>query len=234
MYQHRRLAIVLLFGLIGFVKPARTYAAVPNSLILNEANTISGDNYLDASKSPTRSDRTFGRVQGNGQNWLEFMDVQGDDVGSGQFKNTLDLRGWKLNWSYDKNDPTAPNNYGAGVIQFSNDPAWAAIPRGTILTISEWQDAWYSKTPDPNDTSTGTPGGTPRNGLPRVGGIDGLGVAKGAPYNSAVDYKLGCNCLDAGRSAHPFDRLLVESGREWHVGYWRLAHECLCRPAQPG
>src|SRR5262245_61766259 len=117
--------------------------AVPNSIILNEANTISGDKYLDPTKSPTRSDPTYGRVQGNGQNWLEFLVVQGDDLGGSQFKNTLDLRGWKLNWSYDKMDPTAPNNFGSGVIQFSNDPAWAAVPRGTILTITEWQDAWY-------------------------------------------------------------------------------------------
>lgn len=202
MYRRRWLALVLVVGFMGVVTPAHTRAAVPDSLILNEANTISGDNYLDATKNPTRSDPTFGRVQGNGQNWLEFMVVQGDDRGGGQFKNTLDLRGWKLNWSYDKNDPTAPNNFGAGVIQFSNDPAWSAVPRGTILTISEWQDAWYSKTPDPNDTSTGTPAGTPRNGLPRVGGIDGLGVAKGAPYDSNVDFKLGAQLPGAPADPH--------------------------------
>ncbi len=199
MHQHRW--SVLIIGFVGVLTSSPARAAVPDSLILNEANTVSGSKYLDPTKNPSRSDPTYGRVQGNGQNWLEFMVVQGDDLGGGQFKNTLDLRGWKLNWSFDKMDPLAPNNYGSGVIQFSNDPAWAAVPRGTILTITEWQDAWYSKTPDPTDTSTGTPMGTPRNGLPRVGGVDGLGQAKGAPYDSNVDYKLGAQ-LPGARPIH--------------------------------
>jgi hypothetical protein len=183
----------------GLLTPVVTLAAVSDSLILNEANTVSGDKYLDPTKSPGRMDPTFGRVQGNGQNWLEFMVAQGDDLGGGVFKNTLDLRGWKLDWSFDKGDGTSS---GSGEMRFTNDPAWAAVPRGTVLTISEWQDAWYSKTADPNDTSTGTSMGTLRGGLPRVGGIDGLGVAKGDPYNAALDYKLGAQLPGASSDPH--------------------------------
>jgi hypothetical protein len=225
--QKRVCVKLLILGMISLVPGLTAHSAVPDAMILNEANTVSGDKYLDATKNPTRADPTYGRVQGNGQNWLEFLVVQGDDKGGGAFSNTLDLRGWRLNWSYDKMDPTAPNNFGSGVIQFTNDPAWAAVPRGTILTISEWQDAWYSKTPDPNDTSTGLPGGTPRNGLPRVGGIDGLGVAKGDPYDPSIDYKLGAqpglpgagtdpHILSTDLSWNPAAPLSGDTG-DWHM-----------------
>ena len=169
--------------------PSTVLSAVQNSLILNEANTVSGTKYLDPANTPTRMDTALGRVQGNGQNWLEFLVVQGDDLGGGAFKNTLDLRGWKLDWQYNKDNLGV--SMGHGELKFTDDPVWAAVPRGTILTISEWQDVWYSKTPDsadkdPNDS-------TPRNGLPRVGGINGFGTNPGAAYSASADYKLGAN-----------------------------------------
>jgi hypothetical protein len=167
--------------------------------MLNEANTVSGGKYLDPTNSPVRKDSTFGRVQGNGQNWLEFLVVQGDDKGNGNFSNTLDLRGWRIDWLFNKSDGTSS---GHGELKFTNDPVWAALPRGTILTISEWQDVWYSKTADASDTG---------GGLPRVGGIDGLGNNPGAAYNSAVDYKLGAQLPGA-----PTDPGIFKTDTSWN------------------
>src|SRR3954463_10247728 len=127
--------------LLGLLQPLAASGAVPNSLMLNEANSVSGSNFLDKGRADTK----LGRVEGNGQNWLEFLVVQGDPKPGGGFKNTLDLRGWTVDWAYDKQltpGETQVKN-GAGTIQFTDDPLWAAVPRGTMLTISEWQDAWY-------------------------------------------------------------------------------------------
>jgi hypothetical protein len=82
--------------LVGAGLAARaTYAAVPNSLVLNEANTVSNTAFLDEGRGRNRADLTLGRIQGNGQNWMELLVVQGDEKPGGGFKNTLDLRGWK-------------------------------------------------------------------------------------------------------------------------------------------
>src|SRR5438045_2280002 len=92
--------------LVGFaslaivVLPHCAAAFAPNSLILNEANMVSGTKFLDQGNVDT----AFGRVQGNGQNWLEFLVVQGDPKAGGGYSNTLDLRGWTINWSYDKDN----------------------------------------------------------------------------------------------------------------------------------
>ncbi len=142
-------------------------AFTPNALILNEANTVSGSKFLDGGNVDT----SFGRVEGNGQNWLEFLVVQGDAKQGGGFTNTLDLRGWTINWSYDKDN--LHQSFGSGAIQFSQDPLWAAVPRGTMLTMSEWSDAWYD------------------SGSLRAGGINGLGHLRGLAYNSGSYSHLG-------------------------------------------
>ncbi|HVT29226.1 MAG TPA: hypothetical protein VHE81_14515 [Lacipirellulaceae bacterium] len=160
----------LLIGLaaVAGLAPASAHGAIPNSLVLNEVNTVSGSKYLDNGNA----DSTFGRVEGNGQNWMEFLVVQGDPKPGAGFKNTLDLRGWTMHWSYDKDN--LHGSVGSGDITFTNDPLWAAVPRGTIITLSEWSDVWYDK-------ATGT----------RDGGYDGFGVLHGTAFNSATDMYIG-------------------------------------------
>lgn len=169
-------------ALVALAAPA-AYAAAPNSFVLNEANTISGGRFIDKGRgdpffsSPATS---TGRLEGHGQNWFEFLVVQGDEMPGGSFKNALDLRGWTLEWQYDKQDPTDPNQFGHGTIQFTDDPLWAAVPTGTLLTVSEWQQAWYaSDTPFEYD-----PWGA--GGLARAGGINGLGNQRGTTYNETI------------------------------------------------
>jgi hypothetical protein len=176
---------------------ARAEGAVRNSLMLNEANAVTGSKFLESNKFDT----TLGRLQGNGQNWLEFIVVQGDDRGDGTFAHTLDLRGWQLQWSYDKQDPADPNKYGAGTMTFTDDPLWAAMPVGTMLTLSEWKQAWYR------------PGADLSGGLDRVGGIAGSGMPRGGDYDSATDTLIDFS-TDLGWNP------LASGGGDWNMHVW--------------
>ena len=169
--MQNRLSLLLAVACSMISLPGAADAAVRNSFMLNEANAVTGSKFLESNKF----DATLGRLQGNGQNWLEFIAVQGDELPGGGFAHTLDLRGWKLEWSYDKKDIADPNKYGSGTIAFTNDPLWAAVPVGTLLTINEWKEAWYR----PGDDLSG--------GLDRIGGIAGSGLQRGESYNAATD-----------------------------------------------
>ena len=186
---------------------ADAQAASPGSLLLNAANTISGGQYLEKGKS----DATLGRVQGNGQNWLTFI-VAGNDTGS----RTLDLRGWEMDWSYHKSDNTS---FGSGVMQFSEDPIWSAVPQGTLITINEYQKAWYLvNTPpapgNPNgdpytDPGTGLPGG----GMQRDGGINGFNQQTGSAFNPAIDTMRDF-------STNTIMNPLALGGADWNINVW--------------
>lgn len=102
-------------------------------LILNEYNAVGPNDLLDND----RSDSFFGRIEGNGRDWIELVVV--DDH--------LDIRGWELWWYQEDADATgeaiwddsrtAPGVDGQGKIVFSDDEDWSDLRRGTILTISE-------------------------------------------------------------------------------------------------
>ena len=173
-------SVIGFITLISLCLPKIALGAVPNSFVLNEANNVSGADFLDKG----RADPAFGRVEGNGQNWLEFLVVQGDPASGGGYKNTLDLRGWTIDWSYDKDNLHLQK--GSGTIQFTQDPLWASVPRGSLVTMSEWQDAWYlTNTPAAYDPWLN--GGGKR----RMGGINGLGHQRGDVYDSNIHTKLG-------------------------------------------
>jgi|GEM_PF-3325482 len=190
-----------LFGCVGIAR-----AAAPNSLILNEANAVSGDSkYLGGGKS----DPTLGRLEGNGQNWLEFV-VAGTDAG----KHTLDLRGFTMDWLYNKDAST----FGNGKITFSQDPIWAAVPQGTMITLNEWQKAWYQiNTPPAPGNSHGDPfvdgDNNPGGGMQRNGGIDGLGIAKGSAFNPVTD-----TLRDF--STNTIWNPLAQAGADWNINIW--------------
>ena len=184
----------------------RVKAAGPNALILNEANAVSGDSkYLGGGKS----DPTLGRLEGNGQNWLEFI-VAGADAG----KHTLDLRGFTIDWQYSKD----ANSFGNGTITFSQDPLWAAVPQGTMITLNEWKQAWYliDTPPGPANSHGDTfvdGDNNPGGGMQRVGGIDGLGVQKGSAFNPALD-----TLRDF--STNTVWNPLAQGGPDWNINVW--------------
>ncbi|NCC52127.1 MAG: hypothetical protein EOM20_13040 [Spartobacteria bacterium] len=120
-------------------------------LILNEASGVSGSRYLGSEfyGETNCADSFFGRIQGNGGNWMELVVV----------KDHADLRGWKLCWA-EPGDlmseagitnwaPTGEDLwYGAyygldgatvkqGVVTFSEDALWGDLRAGTIITIIE-------------------------------------------------------------------------------------------------
>ena len=108
------------------------------SMILNEYNAVDNSGttltYLDGgtqaidSAGGTASDVHFGRVAGNGGDWVEFVVTGNGSAG------TTDLRGYTI-----EIDEGASSGYFAAKvkIKLSQDPFWAAVPNGTILTFTE-------------------------------------------------------------------------------------------------
>ncbi|MBN1588782.1 MAG: hypothetical protein JW888_04640 [Pirellulales bacterium] len=144
------LLVALIVGLVQHGTPAH---AEP-SLILNEFNTVKGSEYLKGGNS----DAYFGRVEGNGDNWIELV-VVGDHA---------DIRGYELLWWEDDGDGNgtaiwdpsrASFNESQGKITFANNALWSDLRSGTIITISDKQivDTVYEDaTPVSFDLSTDT------------------------------------------------------------------------------
>ena len=87
-------------------------------LVLNEWNTVGEDEQLDdRGFVGSGSDDALGVIVGNGGPWMEFV-----------LTETVDLRGWRLTLA----DLRGP----AGEIHFADDSRLAALPAGTLLTVS--------------------------------------------------------------------------------------------------
>lgn len=95
-----------------------------NPILLNEYNAVAATNFLGGGTQAAdatggqAADATFGRVLGNGGNWLELVVVA----------DWLDMRGWTLEWR----DAT-----GSGTIKLSNASFWGALRSGMIVTLIE-------------------------------------------------------------------------------------------------
>ncbi len=196
------LAVAILGGL---VVPGGAYADNTDALILNQANTVSGSSYLGLNKTDT----TFGRVEGNGQNWLQFLTTKTDPG-----KNTLDLQGYQIDWSYSKSDGTSS---GSGTMTFSNDPLWAAVPLGTAITVNEYQQAWYliNTPPAPGNPDGDAPAENGGGGMQRDGGIDGFGVLHGTPYSNDPSVEKLFN-FATNATWNPDN----QSGANWNINIW--------------
>ncbi len=101
-----------------------TQAFAAGELIVNEYNAVGESKFLDFDtlKPWEGEDTHFGRIQGNGGNWIELV-VASDH---------LDIRGWSIQWS--NSDPDS------GVVTLSNDARWSDLRAGTIITIIETTD----------------------------------------------------------------------------------------------
>ncbi len=104
------------------------------TIILNEYNAVSGSNFLGGGDAlmddngGTASDSFFGRVAGNGGDWLELV-VVGDGL-----PGTSDLRGTVIEVGTPGDDGSLDVS---ATLVLSNAPAWAAVEHGTILTFTE-------------------------------------------------------------------------------------------------
>jgi hypothetical protein len=119
-------AAAALFLLVSSVSLAFPALAAP--LIVNEFNGVASGEYLnggtatmdgEGNTSNLASDTYFGRIAGNGGDWIELVVVA----------DHLDIRGWQL----DICEGATCND----LLVFSNDLVWSDLRAGTVLTVSE-------------------------------------------------------------------------------------------------
>ena len=111
------LACILMIPLAGTAWSA--------DLVLNEYNAVPEiGGFLKIGKTDLR----FGRREGNGGDWFELVIVT----------DHLDMRGWSIDIFHRTGEPTVP---GPGqtltTTQLTDDPIWADLRSGTILTVAE-------------------------------------------------------------------------------------------------
>lgn len=107
---------------------AATAPAAP--IILNEYNAVDHNSFLDADPvgASTKADSFFGRMEGNGKDWVEFV-----VVGDGTAFSTVDMRGWKIQIDDNAGATFTPDN----TIHLSDNPYWSNVRAGTIVTFIE-------------------------------------------------------------------------------------------------
>jgi hypothetical protein len=94
-------------------------------VILNEYNAVAPDKFLNggdasADKAGGRaSDTFFGRVRGNGGDWLELVVIE----------DHLDMRGWKLD--------LFENGSLTKTLTLTSHPIWSDLRSGTLITVAE-------------------------------------------------------------------------------------------------
>jgi hypothetical protein len=97
-----------------------------SAIVLNEYNAVDALGYLGGGTATGdatgafSSDAYFGRVVGNGGDWMELVVVT----------DHLDMRGWRLDW-----EEVADAQF--GTITLSQASFWADVRAGTILTFTE-------------------------------------------------------------------------------------------------
>ena len=112
------------------------------SVILNEYNAVSPLNFLnggnllaDDDGGSASVDAHFGRVAGNGGQWVEFVVLGDGGVGP------LDLRGWSVEIGTNSGYGYSPGK----TLVLSNHANWQAVPSGTILTFIDRNNAQGGK-----------------------------------------------------------------------------------------
>lgn len=121
--------------------PAVPAHAAP--LVVNEFNAVSGSNYLnfgnattdgDGNSTNPPADTYFGRIQGNGGDWIELVVIA----------DHLDIRGWTL-------DICDGGVCGGDQLTFANHVVWSDLRAGTIITVAEDEPTDLSFDPGSGD-----------------------------------------------------------------------------------
>lgn len=98
----------------------------PVRMVLNEYNAVSSSKFLGggtAGDIANGSDATFGRIVGNGGDWVEFVVLE----------DNLDIRGWTVQILSDVNGVQQQS----AALTFSAAALFGDLRAGTIITISE-------------------------------------------------------------------------------------------------
>ena len=133
--------------ILGVLTCALLCATLPHTaeaapLIVNEYNAVRPDHYLNGGDALAdddgghAADPFWGRIAGNGGNWIELVVVA----------DHLDIRGWRV----VVEDPGLPT---PSTLVFPPDPVWADLRAGTIITISDQlaDDVGYNPVPGPGE-----------------------------------------------------------------------------------
>jgi hypothetical protein len=118
-------------GVPGITDQTFTLSVFPASspIFLNEYNAVSSTNYLRGGTAtadadgvaPGPTDAHFGRILGNGGQWVEFV-----VVGNGLANNLTDMRGWTIEIN---------SLGGSSTLVLSQNTYWSNVRSGTILTF---------------------------------------------------------------------------------------------------
>ncbi len=112
-------------------------------LIVNEFNAVSASNFLNFGTASTDGDGNsinppadsyFGRVAGNGGDWIELVVVA----------DHLDIRNWTL-------DICDAGVCGGSPLTFANNVVWSDLRAGTIITVAEDEPTDLSFDPGSGD-----------------------------------------------------------------------------------
>jgi hypothetical protein len=127
-----RLVIVILLELATLGYSAK--------IIVNEYNAVGSEKYLETEDEygSTKADLRFGRIKGNGDNWIELVVTE----------DHADLRNYQIRWwEYDYSIQDNPDAIWAtnadkvgsnqGIITFKNVDFWSDVRSGTIITLTE-------------------------------------------------------------------------------------------------
>jgi hypothetical protein len=107
------------FASFLYPTPAATNLASTSSLIVNEYNATLPTQFL----SNSGTDTFWGRILGNGGDWIELVVV----------KDHLDLRGWRLIVRDNVGSPSVTST----TLTFTNHAALSDLRSGTSLTVAE-------------------------------------------------------------------------------------------------
>ncbi len=130
--------VLSVLGVVLWIAPPATGAP----LILNEFNAVSSSGFLNGGTASTDGDGNsvdppadtyFGRIAGNGGDWVELVVVA----------DHLDIRGWML----DICEGVVCDDQ----LVFAIDPVWSDLRAGTVITVAEDEPTDLSFNPGGGD-----------------------------------------------------------------------------------
>ena len=178
-----------------------------NQYPVNDTNVLPGtaSNFPTSLPNGWNTSMGFGRIQGDGGNWIELAVTQ----------DHSNLSGYTFNWSEQKKDANGDYQTHSGYIKLSNDPIWSNMRAGQIITISdsnsapEIRDQWPQNDPSSGFLQLPYPPGT-------------------NPTNTGYSYDLSTN-TEFDPIANGTATNAQGSGADWHRQFY--LNEGITNPA---
>jgi hypothetical protein len=119
----------------AFAAGGSAYATTPD-VVVNEANCVSNTQRLDSSES----DEGFvdGRFENNAKDWIELLVTENVDCQDG-----VDMRGWMIEWRFNKDQNDADVGHGAIIIRDVTDSPLKDVRTGMLITLFDNTKLWW-------------------------------------------------------------------------------------------